>query len=69
MKHKKGNILLKKIVNIFCLFIFIIALLVFAKIYLPSFEKINYRDSVKLAKDEVGINMQLDYIPMKYIYL
>ncbi len=69
MKHKKGNILLKKIVNIFCLFIFIIALLVFAKIYLPSFEKINYRDSVKLAKDEVGINMQLDYIPMKNIPL
>ena len=69
MNYKRKNTLFKNVFKIFCLFILVIILAVLAKIYLPSFEKLDYRDSVKLAKDEIGINMQLDYIPMKNIPL
>ncbi len=65
MKTQKKSIIFK----IFFLFVFIIALVFLGKKYLPSFKYIDYRDSVKLATDEIGINMQLDYIPMKNIPL
>ena len=65
MKTQKKSIIFK----IFFLFVFIIALIFLGKKYLPSFKHIDYRDSVKLATDEIGINMQLDYIPMKNIPL
>ena len=66
---KRQRKFLRNIFRIFFLIMVVIALILGAKLYLPSFEKIDYRDSVKLAKDEIGINMQLDYIPMKNIPL
>ncbi len=54
-----------KITKYLVLVIFLLFFILLFKKFLPSFEKINYRESVYLAKDEIGINIQFDYIPMK----
>ncbi|WP_250278591.1 glycosyl hydrolase family 18 protein [[Clostridium] colinum] len=61
MKYKKQNKVFKNLALIILVIFFIVLL----KIFLPSFKHIDYRDSVSLSKDEIGINMQLDYISMK----
>ena len=64
MYNRRQNKLLKNIFKILSLLIFVIVLATIAKIFLPNFTKIDYRESVDLAQDEIGVNMQLDYIPM-----
>ena len=63
--YKKNNNKLKILLGIIFLILSIIATIFLWKKYMPSFEKVNYRESVALAQDEIGVNMQLDYIPMK----
>ena len=65
MEYKRKNKTLFNILKIiFLTFCILIAFLCIKQIY-PIFKKINYRESVHLAKDEIGINMQMNYIPMK----
>ena len=63
--YKRKNKLLKRIIMFVLFIVLMFFLLLFLKAYMPSFKKINYRESVYLAKDEIGINMQTDYISMK----
>lgn len=63
--YKKNNNKLKILLGILFLILLITAIIFLWKKYMPSFEKVNYRQSVALAQDEIGVNMQLDYIPMK----
>lgn len=65
MNYKRQNKSLKKIFKIIFLIIFVIIILILAKLFLPSFKKIDYRESVNLETDEIGVNFQFDYIPMK----
>ena len=67
MRYKGKNNTLKNIFKAFIVIILIMVFMVLVKKFLPSFDKINYRDSVYLAKEEIGINMQFDYISMKNV--
>lgn len=65
MYSKKQNKLLKIMFKILNIVILLAMVFMIAKIFLHSFNKIDYRENVNLAQDEIGVNVQLEYVPMK----
>ncbi|WP_317367772.1 glycosyl hydrolase family 18 protein [uncultured Tyzzerella sp.] len=65
MNYIRQNKFVKRVLKIFCLIILILSILILAKVYLPSFKKVDYRESIELSPNEIVVNVQFDYIPMK----